>query len=106
MLNMTLAQALQGMLKAKLITLRDPPANPNTASPQYNPNARCAYHSDSPGHDTNDCWTLRNKIQDMIDAGEIKFNPPETLNVIVTPQIFLYYHNHHTFICITKFAII
>lgn len=85
MLNMTLAQALQGMPKAKLITLRDPPAKPNIESPQYNPNARGAYHSDSPGHDTNDCWTLRNKIQDMIDAGEIEFNPPETLNVITTP---------------------
>ena len=61
-INMTLAQALQGMLKANLITLRDPPANPNTTSPRYNPNARCAYHSDSPGHDTNDCWLLKNKI--------------------------------------------
>lgn len=85
MLNMSLAQALQGMLKEKLITLRDPPAKPNTASPQYNPNARCEYHSDSPGHDTNDCWPLRNKIKDMIDAGEIEFDSPETLNVITTP---------------------
>ena len=49
-INMTLAQALQGMLKANLITLRDPPAKPNTTSPRYNPDARCAYHSDSPGH--------------------------------------------------------
>jgi hypothetical protein len=85
-LNMTLAQALQGMLKANLITLRDPPANPNTTSPRYNPNARCAYHSDSPGHDTNDCCLLKNKIQDMIDAGEIEFEPPETPNVITAPM--------------------
>src|ERR1044072_577700 len=28
----------------------------NTSSPKYNPNARCAYHSNSPGHDTNKCW--------------------------------------------------
>ncbi|KAI5422655.1 uncharacterized protein LOC127076396 isoform X2 [Lathyrus oleraceus] len=85
-INMTLAQALQGMLKAKLITLIDPPTNPNTTSPRYNPNARCAYHSDSPGHDTNDCWSLKNKIQDMIDAGEIEFDPPETPNVITAPM--------------------
>ncbi|KAI5404731.1 hypothetical protein KIW84_051766 [Lathyrus oleraceus] len=84
-INMTLAQALQGMLKANLITLRDPPANPKTTSPCYNPNTRCAYHSDSPGHDTNDCWLLKNKIQDMIDAGEIEFDPPETPNVITAP---------------------
>ena len=85
-INMTLAQALQGILKVNLITLRDPPAKPNTTSPRYNPNARCAYHSDSPGHDTNDCWLLKNKIQDMIDAGEIEFDPPATPNVITTPM--------------------
>ncbi|KAI5404630.1 hypothetical protein KIW84_051693 [Lathyrus oleraceus] len=85
-INMTLAQALQGMLKANLITLRDPPTNPNTTSSRYNPNARCAYHSDSPGHDTNDCWSLKNKIQDMIDAGEIEFDPPGTPNVITAPM--------------------
>lgn len=83
-LYMTLAQALQSMLNANLITLRDPPIKPNTASPRYNPNARCAYHSDSPGHDTNECWVLKNKIQDMIDAGEIKFNPPGIPHVITT----------------------
>ena len=31
------------------------PEEPNTTSPYYNLNARCAYHSESPGHDTNDC---------------------------------------------------
>ncbi|KAI5387623.1 hypothetical protein KIW84_073641 [Lathyrus oleraceus] len=84
-INMTLAQALQGMLKANWITLRDPPAKPNTTSPSYNPDARCAYHSDSPGHDTNDCWSLKNKIQDMIDAGEFELDPPETPNDITAP---------------------
>ncbi|KAI5397196.1 hypothetical protein KIW84_063136 [Lathyrus oleraceus] len=48
--------------------------------------ALCAYHSDSPGHDTNDCWLLKNKIQDMIDAGETEFDPPETPNVITAPM--------------------
>ncbi|KAI5423544.1 hypothetical protein KIW84_046477 [Lathyrus oleraceus] len=85
-INMTLAQALQGMLKANLITLRDPPTKPNTTSSRYNPNARCTYHSDSPGHDTNDCWSLKNKVLDMIEAGEIEFEPPETPNVITAPM--------------------
>ena len=47
-INMPLSQALQHMLKAELITLRDPPQNVNTSSPRYNPNAKCAYHSNSP----------------------------------------------------------
>ena len=53
-MNMTLSPALQHKLKAELITLKDPPQNPNTSSPSYN-NARCAYHSNSPGHATNGC---------------------------------------------------
>src|SRR3954462_314130 len=85
-INMSLAQALQHLLRANLITVRDPPINPNTSACSYNPNARCAYHSDSPGHDTNSCWPLKNKIQDMIDAGEIEFYHPKTPVVITTPM--------------------
>ena len=72
-LNMSLFQALQRLLRLNLITLRDPHKNPNTSSSRYNPSVRCAYHSDSPGHDTNDCWTLQNKIQDLIDEGAVEF---------------------------------
>ena len=83
---MPLSQELQQFLKADLITLRDPPHNPNTSSPRYNPNARCAYHSNNPRHNTNNCWALKNKIQYMIDAKEIKFDPPETPNMITAPM--------------------
>ena len=61
------------MLEAKLVTLRDPPQNPNTSAPGYHPDERCAYHYDNPGHDTNDCWALKNKIQDFIDEGVLEF---------------------------------
>ena len=85
-LNMSLSQDLQHLLRLNLVTLRDPPKNPNIASPRYNPDERCAYHSDSPGHDTNNCWALKNKVQDMIDAKEIEFDPPETPNIITAPM--------------------
>ena len=72
-INMPLSQALRQLLDLKLITLKDPPQNPDTSSSKYNSNERCAYHSDSPGHDTDSCWTLKNQIQDLIDAKEIQF---------------------------------
>ncbi|XP_071926061.1 uncharacterized protein [Coffea arabica] len=37
----------------------------------YDPQVICAYHSGSPGHSTINCWALKYKIQDMIDAGDI-----------------------------------
>ena len=43
------------------------------------------YHSKRPWYDTNDCWTLKNKIQDLIEAKEIEFDPPEIPNVIKAP---------------------
>ena len=83
---MPLSQALQHLMKLKLITPKDPPQNPDTFSSKYNPNVRCAYHSDSPEHDTDSCWTLKNKIQDLIDSKEIGFDPPETPNMITAPM--------------------
>ena len=68
------------------MTLRDPPSNPNTSSPTYNLNTKCAYHSNSPGHETNQCWALKSKVKDLIDNKTIKFDPPTIPNVITTPM--------------------
>ena len=65
-----------------MVTLRDPPSNPNVTSPKYNPNAKCAYHSNNPGHETDQCWALKSNIQDLIDNNTIEFDPHTTLNVI------------------------
>ena len=75
-INMTLAEVLSHLLKSNMATMKEAPKNPNIASPCYNPNARCAYHSESPGHDTNDCWALKNKAQDLIEEKVIEFDPP------------------------------
>ena len=70
-INMTPYQVLPHLLRSNFVTLKEAPKNPNTTSPHYHPNARCAYHSESPSHDTNNCWALKNKIQDLIEAKEI-----------------------------------
>ena len=84
--NMTLAQILPHLLKLNLTNIREAPKVVNTASPHYNPKAKCAYHSDSIGHDTNNSWALKNKIQDLIDAKEVEFDAPENPNVISAPM--------------------
>src|SRR3954469_15463977 len=83
---MPLSQALQHLLKAKLVTLKDPPKFANTASPAYDPKATCSYHSNATGHNTDNCWALKNNVQDMIEAGEIEFDALKTPNVIIAPM--------------------
>ncbi|XP_027109376.1 uncharacterized protein [Coffea arabica] len=49
-----------------------PPKYPRRGfSAGYDPQAACAYHSGAPGHSTDNCWVLKHKIQDMIEAGDI-----------------------------------
>ena len=42
--------------------------------------------TDSPGYSTDDCWALRNKVQDLINATEIQFEAPERPNVVTAPM--------------------
>ncbi|CAI8601483.1 unnamed protein product, partial [Vicia faba] len=89
-LNVSLPQALQQLLRLNLVTLKDPPKNPNRTPSRYNPNAHCAYHSDSPGHATEDCWTLKNKIQDLIEEGAVEFTQDGRAECYYHP-----YRRHH-----------
>ena len=40
----------------------------------YNPELRCEYHLGQVGHSTDNCWRLRHKIQDLIDAKMIQLD--------------------------------
>ena len=48
-----------------------PKTHPKGIPASYDPQVICAYHSGSSGHSTGNCWALKYKIQDMIDAGDI-----------------------------------
>lgn len=36
------------------------------------------FHMDASGHDTNDCWGLKHKMQVLIDNGTTAMAPPVT----------------------------
>src|SRR3954463_1041398 len=76
-LHMSLSQVLQQLLNRNLITLLPPYSVPTNPAPGYKYHARCAYHSNSPGRDTEDCGPLKHRIQDLIDDKIIDFNSPE-----------------------------
>ncbi|KAK4738129.1 hypothetical protein R3W88_001826 [Solanum pinnatisectum] len=49
----------------------------DTSSKFYRPEQRCAYHSNSVGHDTEDCINLKHKIQDLIDQKVVSLQTVE-----------------------------
>ena len=42
----------------------------------YNPNVHCDYHSGNPGHSTEDCLSLKLKVQTLVEVGRINFRGP------------------------------
>ena len=48
----------------------------------YNPNVHCDYHAGNPGHSTEDCLSLKQQVQTLIEVGKINFknlNQPSKL---------------------------
>ncbi|KAI5388023.1 hypothetical protein KIW84_073928 [Lathyrus oleraceus] len=70
---MTYAELYPSLIERKLITPRDPPAIP--ANPQwwYKPELHCVYHSGAPGHDVENCYPLKTKVQDLVRCGILCF---------------------------------
>ncbi|PKI73139.1 hypothetical protein CRG98_006481 [Punica granatum] len=45
----------------------------------------CEYHQGAPGHNTDNCWKLREKIEAMIDDKQLTFNAVKPPNVQANP---------------------
>ncbi|KAI5434398.1 hypothetical protein KIW84_021296 [Lathyrus oleraceus] len=70
---MTYTELYPFLIERKLITPRDPPAIP--ANPQwwYKPELHCVYHFGAPGHDVENCYPLKTKVQDLVRCGILCF---------------------------------
>ena len=58
---------------------------------KYDPNAQYKYHMGQQGHATDNCWELKNKVQDLIDANLVQLDFVEseghTVNMICTGEV-------------------
>ncbi|KAI5418068.1 hypothetical protein KIW84_042637 [Lathyrus oleraceus] len=70
---MTYAKLYPSLIERKLITLRDPPAIPTNPQWWYKPELHCVYHSGAPGHDVENCYPLKTKVQDLVRCGILCF---------------------------------
>lgn len=83
---MSYSQVLQHLLHLKLVSLRGMPPPPERFPAGYNPNAQCKFHSGGIGHDMENCWNLKYKVQESLDSKAIQFTPDNGPNVIQNPM--------------------
>ncbi|XP_075077613.1 uncharacterized protein LOC107829533 [Nicotiana tabacum] len=62
-----------------------PQTRQNPASPTYRAGARCAYHSGAKGHDTDNCWTLKRTVENLIEQRKIVLRDEEVPNMTNNP---------------------
>ncbi|XP_070012154.1 uncharacterized protein [Nicotiana sylvestris] len=67
----------------------------NLVSPAYRAGTRCTYHSGVEGHDTNDCWTLKRAVENLIEQRKIVLRDEDIPNVTNNP---LSAHNNESVI--------
>ena len=70
---MTFAQAYENLTSKGFIKPLDPTPIPNPMPPTWNLNEYCHYHQKS-CHNTDNCFHLKHKIQDLINNGTL-LNP-------------------------------
>ncbi|KAI5395482.1 hypothetical protein KIW84_061886 [Lathyrus oleraceus] len=70
---MTYAELYPSLIERKMITPHDPPAVPTNPQWWYKPELHCVYHSGAPGHDVENCYPLKTKVQDLVRSGILFF---------------------------------
>ncbi|RDX73480.1 hypothetical protein CR513_46914, partial [Mucuna pruriens] len=69
LIPMTYTELLPQLLEQKLVEVvpLQPLVPPHPRS--YGPNAKCDYHGGAVGHATKRCWSLKHRVQDLLDGG-------------------------------------
>ncbi|XP_050918568.1 uncharacterized protein LOC127135999 [Lathyrus oleraceus] len=72
------------LIHVRAIVPKEIPAAFPPFRPKHDPNASCAYHVGYIRHSTEDCWTLKYKVQDLINKEILSFSE-EKPNVKTNP---------------------
>ncbi|PKI41143.1 hypothetical protein CRG98_038466 [Punica granatum] len=83
----TLPASLSHIFRQLLVgnKIRTEAPGPNFDPAVQNQNLYCEFHRGALGHTLDDCWALRNRIQEMIDTRQISFNEVKPPNVRANP---------------------
>ncbi|XP_050875201.1 uncharacterized protein LOC127078819 [Lathyrus oleraceus] len=61
------------------------PMRSDQRPPNYDENARCEFHSGTPGHNIEGCRAFKNVVQDLVDSKAINFAPSPNVNANPMP---------------------
>ena len=64
---MKYADLLPVLLKKNLVQTLAPPRVPNPLPPWYRPDQNCIFYQGAPGHDTEQCYPLKEKVHKLIE---------------------------------------
>ncbi|XP_050916578.1 uncharacterized protein LOC127131705 [Lathyrus oleraceus] len=78
------AELMPYLIHVGAIVQKEIPAASPPFHPKHDPNPSCAYHAKFIGHSTEDCWTLKYKVQDFINQEILSFSE-EKPNVNMNP---------------------
>ena len=81
-LHMPLSKVFEKLREKDLLRPLDPKPIPNPLPKWFDNSKRCAFHQ-TPGHATDQCYALKNSIQDLIDQEII--SPPARPNITTNP---------------------
>src|ERR1051325_7821903 len=70
---MTYTSLLPYLIQDGRVVPRELKPVPGPPKPWFNENARCAFHANSPGHTTEDCFAFKCKVQELIDRKLLTF---------------------------------
>ena len=56
------------------------PVRPDQRPPNYDENAKCEFHSGTPGHNIEGCRAFKHVVQDLVDSKAINFAPSPNVN--------------------------
>ncbi|RHN71941.1 putative transcription factor bZIP family [Medicago truncatula] len=68
------ADLLPILLKKNLIQTLPLPRVPNSLPPWYRPDLNCVFHQGAPGHDTEQCYPLKEEVQKLIENNVWSFD--------------------------------
>ncbi|XP_057443426.1 uncharacterized protein LOC130735472 [Lotus japonicus] len=74
----TYSEIYDTLLKGNMIAPEVPQQVSNPPPKWYNPAENCKYHMGAPGHTIEKCWTFKNRVQKLRDAGYLNFEEKHT----------------------------